>query len=123
MVALKFGLGDSGLLEVELVKDRIGCLGQEARGARCALLSRPEWYTQSDHATKAMRPHERRIPRYRRPPIMSHDDTLRHLECLKQANNIADQMKERELLNSLGTVRLTVTAHIRGDGVETRLGD
>src|SRR5262249_41001007 len=80
------------LLEIELVKDRSGCLGHEARGARCARLSWPEWYTQSDHATKAIRPHERRIPRYRRPPIMSHDDSLWHLECLKQANNIADQM-------------------------------
>src|SRR5262249_42160542 len=123
MVALKFGLGDSGLLEVELVKDRIGCLGHEARGARCALLSRPEWYTQSDHATKAIRPHERRIPRYRRPPIMSHDDTLRHLECLKQANNIADRMKERERRNTLGTVRLPEPPPPRGVGGKPRLGE
>src|SRR5262249_45592790 len=123
MVALKFGLGDSGLLEVELVKDRIGCLGHEARGARCALLSRPEWYTQSDHATKAIRPHERRIPRYRRPPIMSHDDTWRTWARPTQANTTADQRKERDLLNSLGTVRLTVPAHTGGDGGEPRLGE
>jgi hypothetical protein len=54
---------------------------------------------------------------------MPHDDRLWYFKRIEHADNVADQMKERELLNGLGTVRLTVASHIRGDGVETRVGE
>ena len=54
---------------------------------------------------------------------MADDDGGRGLERIEQADEVADQMKDRVLIDRLGCVALAVTAHVGGHGVEARRGE
>ncbi len=54
---------------------------------------------------------------------MADNDGGRGFECIEQADEVADQMKDRVLIDRLGCVALAVTAHVGGNGAEARRGE
>ena len=118
VVALKFGLCHTWLLEIELIEYRIVRLRHEARRSRCSRLSGAVWDTEPDHASKAVRPDERGVPRHRCSPVVSDDDGFTLFERIEQTNHVTNKVEERKLVYGLRALRLTVTTHIGSDGME-----
>jgi hypothetical protein len=74
---------------------------------------------QADHRTEAIRAQQSRMPRDRRAPIVPGNHRLIGTQRIKEAHHIADEMKQRVLVDSLRPVGLAVAAHIGRNGVES----
>ena len=53
---------------------------------------------------------------------MASDGSRFDAKGIQQSNDITDQMKQRELVDRLRAVCLTIATHVRRDGMETCLG-
>ncbi len=63
------------------------------------------------------------MPGHRRTPIVAGDDRLFGAQRVDQAHHVADQMKERVLVDRLGAVGLAIATHVGGHGVKPGLGE
>ena len=62
------------------------------------------------------------MPGDRRAPVVADDDGLRRAERVEHADHVADEMKQRVLVDVLGLARLAIAAHVGRDGAITGLG-
>ena len=74
-----------------------------------------------DHASKAVKPDERGVPRHRCSPVVSDDDGFTLFERIEQTNHVTNKVEEPKLVYGLRALRLTVTTHIGSDGMEACL--
>src|SRR5262245_24446690 len=59
------------------------------------------------------------MPRDGRAPVMAGDHRRLFPECIHEADHVADQMKERVLIDLVGAVAFAVAAHVRCDDVKS----
>src|ERR1700729_124865 len=59
------------------------------------------------------------MPGDRGAPIVADDDGLGRAERVEHANHVADEMKQRVLIDVLGLACLAVAAHVGGDGADS----
>ena len=67
-VLFEFRFRVTGLLKVELIEVRIGCLRHQARGSVGAAW--PKGHAQADDRPESVRAQQRRMPGHRRPPVV-----------------------------------------------------
>ena len=103
--------GHARCLKIKLVENRLVCLRHHA--GRANWKPRPERHAHPDHRAKAVRTQQRGIPCHRRAPIVSSDHRRVGAESVQQTDHIAHQVQQRVLINRLGTICLSVAAHIR----------
>jgi hypothetical protein len=123
MIALELGLGNTRLLEIELIEDGLLGLGHEASRSCHTPLSRPVRYAQAHYAANTIGPNQRCVPRNRSTPIVAHNHRLGSFECVEQADDVTDKMEQRELVNGFGAVRLAIASHVGGNSVEPCLSE
>ena len=109
-VVLEFGLGHTRGLEIELIEDRV--VGLRHDGGRADRTAWPERDTEADHAAEAVGAQQRCMPRHRRAPVVTGDDRLLGTQGVEQTDHVADQMKERVLVDRLGAIGPAVAAHV-----------
>jgi hypothetical protein len=63
------------------------------------------------------------MPSHRRAPIVTGDDGLFGPQGVEQTDHVANQMKERVLVDRLGAIGPAVTAHVGCYGMKSRLGE
>ena len=63
------------------------------------------------------------MPRDRRAPVVTGDDRLLGTQGVEQTDHVANQMKERVLVDRLGAIGPAVAAHVGCYGMEPGLGE
>ena len=62
------------------------------------------------------------MPGDRRAPVVAGDDGGLLAQGIEHADHVADQMKQRVLVDGFGAVGLAVAAHVRRDGMKAGRG-
>ena len=65
---------------------------------------------------KAVGPKKRAMPGDRRAPVVADDDGLRRAQRVEHANHVADELKQRVLIDLVGLAGLAIAAHVGRDG-------
>ena len=63
------------------------------------------------------------MPGDRRAPVVADDDGLTGAERVKHANHVADEVKQRVLIDLVRLACLAIAAHVGRDGAIARLGE
>src|ERR1700722_15782734 len=103
-------------LEIALIKYRVVAFWKAS--ARIVGAPRNERYAQAYYRTETIGAEQSGSPGNASSPIMAGDHCRFVAQGIKQANHIADQMKKGVLGDEFWAIGLTVTAHVRGHGVE-----
>ena len=63
------------------------------------------------------------MPGDRRAPIVADDDRLRRAQRVEHADHVADEMKQRVLIDGFRLACLAIAAHVGRDGAIAGLGE
>ena len=63
------------------------------------------------------------MPGDRRAPVVADDNGLRRVERVKHANHVADEVKQRVLIDFTRLACLAIPAHVRRDRAIACLGE
>ena len=117
----KLRLREARRLEIELIEERRVGLRHCAR--RPSGAARHERHAQARDGAKAVGPKKRAMPRDRRAPVVADDGGLRRAERVEHANHVADQVKQRVLIDLGGLACLAIAAHVGRDSAIACLGE
>src|ERR1700739_3722434 len=99
---LKFGLGHTRGLEIELIEYRV--VGLRHGGGWADSTAWPERHTEANHRGEAVWAQQRCMPRHRCTPIVTGDDRSFGTQRVENADHVADQMEQRVLVDRLRAI-------------------
>ena len=119
-IPLKLPFGIAFGLKIKLI-EYFGISARHQAGWSCST-SWSKWHTEASYGTKQVWPKQSAVPGNRRTPVVAYHHGLLISDRIYQSDDIANQMKKRILIDGVGTIRLSVTPHVRSNNVVASFG-